>query len=264
MEAITNYLILIRRYIILSFKDLVEFPFELTMRIIQVFFEIGFIYLFWISLYNVGVVFSGWTTSGIVMLSSMNLFSEAISKISFGFRDLEYSIIGGDFDKYLTRPINPFFSMIMDKLNVFTIVTKLIISLAGMIYICNFQKISLYNIRASIICLLLGTLSFDLLYGAFSMLAFWFGKIYMARELIFSFKSAKKYPLDIYPNKIMWLFTYVIPLGFLSTIPTKILLGDLRNINLYLLVAVASFIINLSIFKFVSNRALSKYNSTGS
>lgn len=264
MKSIIKYIKLIRRYIILSFNDLIEFPFDFFMRFIQLIFEIGFIYVFWVSTFNVGVAFSNWSIYGIIILSSMNLLSEAISKISFGFRDLEYLILSGNFDKYLIRPINPFFSLIMDKLNIFTIVTKFFISLSIIIYISLTRDIQLFNISIAGLCLLFGTLSLDLLYGSFSLMAFWFGKIYSARELIFSFKTAKSYPIDIFPKTLLNIFIYFIPLAFLSTIPTKILLGNLYNPIKYLIICVFSFIFSMLIFKYTSKKALTKYNSTGS
>ncbi|MDL2248352.1 ABC-2 family transporter protein [Tyzzerella sp. OttesenSCG-928-J15] len=265
MKTIANYFKLVKRYAILSYKNIVEFPIEVVMRIMQLIFEIGFIFLFWFSIFNTGIIFDGWSVQDIIVLSAVNLFSEGVAKITFGFRDLEYFILDGSFDKYLMRPVNSFFSMIMDKLNIFVIISKIAISLLLILYI-HLTTISLKTLYLALSLTVLNTVSVELLYGTFSMLAFWFGKIYSARELIFSFKSAKSYPMDIYPDSLLNMFTYLIPLAMISTIPSKVLLGKVTTSKAleYLLVSVIILALNIIIFKTVSKKALNIYNSTGS
>lgn len=264
MKNTINYLNIIKRYSILSIKELIVFPFEFIMRLAFVGFEIGFIYIFWISIFNIGLSFKDWTTYEIIILVSMNLLSDGIGGITFGFRDLEYAIIDGTFDKHLMKPINPIFSMLMDKLNIFSIVIKICISSFLLLYISKVRGIILHNVPIAILLSIIGTMTFRMIYGSFSLLAFWFGKIYTARELIFSFQSAKDYPMDIFPVRIQNIFTYFIPLAYLSTIPAKILLNKIDNIYLYLTIIGILFIISIFIFNFVSKKAFTKYNSTGS
>ncbi len=264
MKNIVDYIKIIKRYIILSFRNLIAFPFEFAMRFMHLFISIGFIFVFWISIFNTGIAFSDWNVYGIILLSGVNMLSKAISSITFRFRDLEYYIIDGSFDKYLMRPINPFFSMLMESLNIFSIVSNTIISIIVIIFVSKVGNVQLYNIGYGLISLIFGTLGFELLYGSFSLLAFWFGKIYSARELIFSFRKANSYPMDIFPKNFLNIFTYIIPLAFLSTIPTKILLGKIENTIYFTAIAFVLFILNLLLFNIISKFALAKYNSTGS
>ena len=127
-----------------------------------------------------------------------------------------------------------------------------------------FTSLKLQNEWMAVLTLIAGTLAYELLYGTFSLLAFWFGKIFYARNLVFSFRSIRKYPLDIFSAPIKNIFTFVIPLAFIATIPTNIVLGRLQYPTIYFILSVVLLLIAYALFNYVLKRALAKYESTGS
>ncbi|WDV46684.1 ABC-2 family transporter protein [Clostridiaceae bacterium M8S5] len=264
MSTIAKYARLFKRYQILSYVDLLQFPFEIGMKFLNLVFSIGTIYVFWISVFYIGVSFKNWGVYGIIILASMNVLSNAVSRVSFGFRDLEYKILDGSFDKYLVRPVHPIFTLLMERTSFFYISTQVMISIAMLMYCVGKGNVVLHNSLIAFLCLIIGTIALDVLYGTFTLLAFWFGKIYYARELVFSFKQAKKYPLDVFPKTFINIFTYFIPLAYLSTVPAKILLGKYNRPYFFLFIAIILLVINLVLFNILWKKALSRYNSTGS
>lgn len=262
MNIIVNELSLIKRHIIMSYKNYIQFPVDFFMNFIMIFFDIATLLLFWYSITNLGIVVENWSKEDLLVFVSLNLFSEAVSKLTFGFRDLEYFVINGTLDKYLIRPVNVIQSILLEKLNIFSIVCKTLISILLLVGAKCIFDITLHHTVLSFSILIIGTLSFELLYGSFTLLTFWVGRIYKTRELIFSFKVARKYPIDIFPTAIKNCFTYIIPLAFLSTIPTNIILGK-SDYKMYLFYACMLFLLVFMIFKNVLKRALNKYDSTG-
>ena len=84
--------------------------------------------------------------------------------------------------------------------------------------------------------LLLGSLlllsAFTILYSLWFLLAglsIWFVKVWNATEVLRSTLVAGRYPLQAYPAALRWLFTLVLPVAFLTTVPAEALLGQART-----------------------------------
>ena len=56
-------------------------------------------------------------------------------------------------------------------------------------------------------------------------LSIWFVKVWNATEVLRSTLVAGRYPLQAYPAGLRWLFTLVLPVAFLTTVPAEALLG---------------------------------------
>lgn len=263
MSIIIDKLHLIWIYVVLSFRNYIQFPVEFFMNFLMVFFDVFAVFLFWLSLSSLQIGISNWNENDLLIFVGMSILSEAVSKILFGFRDIEYFIIDGSFDKFLIRPQNPIFSMLMEKLNVFVIVSKTVIGTATLFYVKIMRGVAFRHFYPALVICVLGTLSYELLYGTFSLLAFWFGKIYNARSIVFSFQTIRKYPLDIFPNTVKNLFTYIIPLALVATVPSQIITGKIQMQYSFLCIAVLSFSVSLLIFYLAQKRALKRYSSTG-
>ncbi|WP_027633047.1 ABC transporter permease [Clostridium hydrogeniformans] len=264
MHTIIKYNKLFIRYVRLSIINLMQYPFELFMKIISLTFNIVFIIVFWYSIFNLNLGLKGWSNYELIILSGMGILSNSISQLAFGFRDIDYHIINGNFDKYLIRPINPIFSILNENLFIFWVISQVISGL-GLILIPSFYgEIQLYNAFSSFTILILSTIAFNLIYASVSLLAFWIGRIDNVRSLIFSVDVAKKYPLDSFPSKVVDLLTYVIPINLIVTLPTKILLNKESNSFRFIIISALLCLLWSLILYFIWKKALSKYQSTGS
>ncbi len=264
MNTIARELRIIKRYILLSYKNYIQFPLDFLMNFVMVLFDVIGVVLFWWSLAELNISLVGWANEELLVFVGFSVFSEAVSKILFGFRDLEYFIMDGSFDKFLIRPINPIKTMLFEKLNIFAIICKTFLAI-GIFLVAEFHtSLQLQNKLIATMTLVAGTLAYELLYGTFSLLAFWFGKIYQARNLVFSFSSIRQYPLDIFSTPIKRFFTFIIPLAFIATIPSNILLGKIKYPLIYFILSLILFLAAFLLFCYVLKKALAKYESTGS
>ena len=67
-----------------------------------------------------------------------------------------------------------------------------------------------------------------ILYSLWFMVAatsIWFVKIWNATEVLRSVLVAGRYPVSAYPWRLRWLFTVVVPVAFLTTVPAEAILG---------------------------------------
>ena len=90
----------------------------------------------------------------------------------------------------------------------------------------------------------------------------WFTKIWNATEVLRSFLEAGKYPLSAYAAAYQFVFVFVLPIAFLTTVPAQVLLG--RSSARWIL-AEASIAAGLFLFSRVFWRfALRSYTSASS
>jgi len=67
-----------------------------------------------------------------------------------------------------------------------------------------------------------------LLYALWFMLAttaIWFTKVYNATEVLRGLMDAGRFPMSAYPLAYRFVFSFVVPVAFLTTVPTDALLG---------------------------------------
>lgn len=255
MYSISKNFKLLKRYLTLYTKNKLEFKFESFSTVFGVLITIFNNFIFWIALKNVGVKFQNWDYNKILMLIGFNFLFISINSIFFGFRDLEYKIISGEFDMFMVRGQNPFKLVLLERMNFLYIFLNLIFFIVCIVISQNSFKFEIINVLLAVIVSIFASLNF-------SLLAFYFGKIFYVRELFFSIKDSKNYPMDIFPKVIYNLFVYTIPITLISTVPTKIAFGENRA-GKYILISIAGFILLCTIFKLFSKKALKHYVSTG-
>jgi ABC-2 type transport system permease protein len=69
---------------------------------------------------------------------------------------------------------------------------------------------------------------------------FWFVKIMNIEEIVWQAMEAGRYPIDIYPRWIRYGLSYVIPIAFVITVPSRSLLGRIDAMGLATAVILAA------------------------
>ncbi|MFM7652258.1 MAG: ABC transporter permease, partial [Vulcanococcus sp.] len=64
------------------------------------------------------------------------------------------------------------------------------------------------------------------LWFVLAALSIWFVKIWNATEVLRSVLVAGRYPVSAYPPTLRLLFTFVLPVAFLTTVPAQALIGQ--------------------------------------
>lgn len=136
-------------------------------------------------------------------------------------------IIRGQFDQFLLRPMNVLFQFLFKDFNLIGI-SDLIPGMIVFIYGCyhvHFQC-SISNIILLAATVAGGTLIRGAVWILCGSLSFWTksttGYVNFTNEL---FDRVTMYPLTIYPRPVQWLFTFLLPLGWITFYPAGDLLG---------------------------------------
>jgi ABC-2 type transport system permease protein len=104
-----------------------------------------------------------------------------------------------------------------------------------------------------------------ILYSLWFMVAatsIWFVKIWNATEVLRSVLVAGRYPVSAYPLRLRWVFTFVVPVAFLTTVPAEAILG--RSSATWQLLAVMIAALSLLASRLVWRFALRFYTSASS
>lgn len=172
-------------------------------------------------------------------------------------------VIRGEFDRFLLRPINPFFQLICDKFQADAL-GELIVGLALVVFsvVNHTVQVTPMNIVLFVISVLAGALIYTAIKLFFASLAFWIKDSIAVLQLAYETADFAKYPISIYPKTIRIVLTYLIPFAFVAFFPASFFLTGknvLTTIGAEVLIAGIVWIIAYAVFR----KGLTVYESAG-
>ncbi|NKF05836.1 ABC-2 family transporter protein [Clostridium gasigenes] len=256
------YLKFLQQYI----KTLIEYRADFILGLV------GFVLVQFVGVIFIQLIFNsipslqGWSFYEILFIYG---FAQIPRGIDHVFTDYLWifswkTIVQGEFDKYLVRPLNPLFQVISERFQpdgfgeIIIGTTLLIVS-----WIKLGIEVTISKLLILIIVILFATLIYTAIKLAVTSLAFWvkFAQSYMF--MAYQLSSFVKYPITIYPTAIRFIITFLIPFAFTGYYPAAYFLGRegfIKGILLTCIIAIVSFIIAYRIWVI----GISKYESTGS
>lgn len=210
----------------------------------------------------------GWGYEQLAFLYGLSVLSHGLSIVLFiQTWYLGYLVINGEFDRFLLRPLNVLFQYLFMDFNLIGF-TDLIPGIIIFVYGCirvQFEW-NLKNIVLMAAVLTGGTLLRGAIWLILGAVSFWSknrgGFVTFTLQL---YDRTTMYPLTMYPRFIQAIFTFILPLGWITFYPAG---AFLNKDTLYLpvsahmvtlLVGTASFMLAC----FVFTRGLKRYESSG-
>lgn len=171
---------------------------------------------------------NGWNYGQLAFLYGLSVISHAVSMMFFvqGWF-MGYSVIEGDFDRFLTRPLGVLYQFFFTTFNIFGI-TDLIPGIVVFIYGCieTGFRFTLGNAVGIIVMIIGAAFIRGGLYIMLGSTSFWtksandFGQY--TQEI---FDKSTMYPISMYPESLQFILTYLIPIGWVSFYPVSGLMG---------------------------------------
>lgn len=189
----------------------------------------------------------------------IDMLTQLIFREVYRFRP---AVVSGNFDFYLSKPLNPLFRSLATGPDILDFLT-LIPLMFAIFYFANLLHISsTVNILLYILMLLVGfiiAMAFHILVLALAILT---TEIDHAIMLYRDIVSMGRMPIDIYVEPIRGILTFIIPVGIMMTFPAKALLGLLSPIFIVYSLGFCLMLLILSIKAW--QFALKKYSSASS
>lgn len=257
-----RYLRLLKEYLKVNLKALavydLDFYFAIFGMAIQNVLNIvalGF-------LFNIVPTIKGYTFSELILTYSLATLSFSIFRCFFiNTLNIADFIHKGTLDTILVKPVNPLFQLINqradedswgDLLVSFILVISVDLKLGYPWYVTlMFIFISVFTSLIFLSLALLGNVV-TLFSNGLSDLA----------EVTFDFFELSKYPLSIYSEALKWILTFILPIGWVASIPQRRIAQyhEWYWVLIIPIICIVFFIIIYQIWKLFLNN----YQSTGS
>ena len=220
--------------------------------------------VFWIMFQNFDNI-NGWNYYEILFLYGFSLMALTPMQCFFDNNwNLTAHVYTGDFVKYCFRPMNLYFyyiSEVFDPKGLGEFVMGLIL----LVY--SWSHLGIPVTFVSILLLIVVFISASLIMISIMNLAaatcFWVMNSGYIMVTIFKFTEYTKYPVNIFSGVFKFIFTFVIPIGFVAYYPS---LFFLRPDNIHILawftpvIGIAFFVLSYKVWMFGATR----YSGTGS
>lgn len=176
----------------------------------------------------------------------------------------EKYVLLGELDRILVRPLNSYFQVIVELMNL-----ELILGAIPGFIIMGYATWALelkffwWDIPLFVILTLGATLIYGGIYTALSSLGFWFEGRLGLMPMIYNLSNYGRYPTDIYKGAIRFILTWILPFAFVGFFPATLIMHRKEYLVYGLLTPVVGLVVFL-IGYFVWTRGINKYQGTGS
>lgn len=209
------------------FKVLIEYRTDFIIGILSFLLTqtAGVLFIWSIFLFTDSLI--GWSRDEILLIYAMfqlprgldHLLTDNIWLISRHIRM-------GTFDRYLTKPINVLYHIIIERFQ-FEALGELIVGISLLAYVTPSLAIewSLPTLLAVLAMIIVGSIIYFSIKLITSTVAFWIRDSLTLMTVVYDLSSFVKNPIGIFPQTVQWIFTFIIPFAFTSYYPSAVLLG---------------------------------------
>jgi ABC-2 type transport system permease protein len=194
--------------------------------------------LFWMAmaLLTVALFFRHTTRLGgwdywevVVLLGVFNALTGVIEAVLRpGIGRLAGEVRSGALDLVLTRPVDAQLYISFRRLDIWRFVDVVLgLALAGYALVRLDRLPSAFDVLAFLVTLGAAALVVYAMWVALMSLAFWFVSVENLSVLFDAVYEAARYPVSAYPGALRFLFVYLIPVAWTTTIPASALTGRL-------------------------------------
>lgn len=176
--------------------------------------------------YRTGYTFAGWKWEEAVIVLGIFTILEGFSStfLAPNLSKIVDHVQNGTLDFVLLKPISSQFWLSARAISPWGF-PNLIFGFGILLYAGNKLELGISNYLLGLVPLLFGCVSLYSIWFILGATSIWFVKIYNVTEVLRGLMEAGRYPMAAYPASYRFFFTFVIPIAFLTTVPSETLLG---------------------------------------
>ena len=181
---------------------------------------------FSLSLFYRGHGFAGWSLDeSVIVLGLFTGFSGFVTTfLSPNLSRIATHVSEGTLDFVLLKPIDAQLHVSVRALSPWG-VPDLVLGL-GLVIVGSVRAgVTWSHVPLALVPLFAGALILYALWFTVATTSIWFTKIYNATEVLRGLLEAGRFPMGAYPAAYRFVFTFLVPVAFLTTVPAEALLG---------------------------------------
>lgn len=188
------------------------------------------------SFFGISIIFShinslaGWNYGDMLVLNGIFMIMNALGWLLFrgGINDLDRTINRGDFDFYLIRPVSPQFLVSIQRIDLEDAARGVVgVAVIGYGLSLNHTHISLTSWPLFLLTIICGQAVLYSVFLSLKTISFKSIQGWATNNIAFRFQELTQYPTDVYRGILKTVYTFILPLIFVVTVPAKALLGKL-------------------------------------
>ncbi|MGI0485983.1 ABC transporter permease [Pantanalinema rosaneae CENA516] len=176
--------------------------------------------------YRTGYTFQGWSWQQALVVVGVFTLLQGFSAtfLAPNLNRIVRHIQQGTLDFVLLKPVSSQFWLSAHTLSPWG-VPDLLFGVVLIAYAGSQLGLQLRDYVFSVIPIGFGFLILYSLWFVLGAMSIWFVKIYNVTEVLRGLLEAGRFPMAAYPSAYRFFFTFIVPVAFLTTVPTEVLLG---------------------------------------
>jgi ABC-2 type transport system permease protein len=259
-----KYLRLERIFISQYLKQLMEYKGDFLVGIVGVFLTQGLNILFLTIIFSQIPNLQGWSFKQIIFIYGFSLLPKGIDHLFFDNLWLvSYFLVRkGDFDKYLTRPINTLFYVSVEIFQVDAF-GELLVGILLLVSSVGIVQWTLFKGLLFLLILPFATSIYTSLKIMTASLAFWTKTSGSITQIFYMINDFAKYPTQIFNAVIRFIISFIVPFAFTAYYPASYFLDNQHlafNIGGLIIVSLLLFLVARLFWQ----KGIAAYESSGS
>lgn len=266
MRYLKKHIMVFFAFMRVSWRTSIEYMNDFVFLLADFLVTIVTTILFWKYLLADYDHLGSWDFKELILIGIFGSASWAIGEIFSGSWQLPQKITSGRLDKYLCKPVNAVFALVVEDMQLDEVI-KGFTSLAVLLvwYRVKFGVLTnIWRLLLSIVSMLIGIAIVALVRSIFSCVAFWFENTSGLNTVIhMEDYGLDRYPLEIFGKVSKVLLLTIVPVGYIACVPAMFFLGKLKY-EIAVLFSEALFIIVLIfLLKVIWSRGVKRYEANG-
>jgi ABC-2 type transport system permease protein len=204
--------------------------------------------LFGLSLfYRNSYQFAGWNWEQSLLLVGVFTFLEGIATtfLAGSLGKIYKHVEQGTLDFILLKPVSSQFWLSTHSLSIWGI-PDILFGLSVILYAGSKLGLGPMNYLAGILPIVSAIMILYSIWFMMSATSIWFTKIYNLTEVLKGLLEAGRFPLAAYPSAYQFFFTFIIPIGFITTVPAEAILNRVSSGTSIVSLLIASLLFIIS------------------
>jgi ABC-2 type transport system permease protein len=204
--------------------------------------------LFGLSLfYRNSYQFAGWNWEQSLLLVGVFTFLEGIATtfLAGSLGKIYKHVEQGTLDFILLKPVSSQFWLSTHSLSIWGI-PDILFGLSVILYAGSKLGLGPMNYLAGILPIVSAIMILYSIWFMMSATSIWFTKIYNLTEVLKGLLEAGRFPIAAYPSAYQFFFTFIIPIGFITTVPAEAILNRISGGTSIVSLLIASLLFVIS------------------